>query len=260
MLFSNDRAGMFLCVSGKSTIIVNSNKYQFSRGMLCFFGPVSNIDIIMQSADCRWEQIIDASDILYPVADNVVDIAMSNYLFKSPCIQLDEKQIDVFMFFVEMIRNKRAMLENTSMKDLSKMINYNIVMLEQVALMEFLSLYFKNCPIVPQKVSKGERIAYDFLDSLYQNYSKERSVNWYAEQANLSPTYFSQIVRRYTELTPVEWIKEVTISNAKMYLADPQLSIKEVAVKLNFADQLSFRKFFKNCTGMSPKQYRETLR
>jgi AraC-like DNA-binding protein len=37
------------------------------------------------------------------------------------------------------------------------------------------------------------------------------------------------------------------------------LTLKEISDKLNFPDQSSFGRFFKNNTGQSPKEYRRTL-
>lgn len=37
----------------------------------------------------------------------------------------------------------------------------------------------------------------------------------------------------------------------------PETSIKEVAQQLNFPEQFTFRKYFKQHTGMSPSDYRD---
>lgn len=53
-------------------------------------------------------------------------------------------------------------------------------------------------------------------------------------------------------------IKHIVVANAKILLAQRDISIKEIAAELNFRDQLTFSRYFKSCTGMSPKEYRET--
>ena len=119
--------------------------------------------------------------------------------------------------------------------------------------------YIKLDNIPTQKASRNEMIAYDFVASLVANFSKERSIGWYAKQVGLTTNYFSQIVHQYIGYTPTAVIKNITIANAKMLLADTRLSIKEITVRLNFPSQISFCKYFKTGTGMSPSEYRETM-
>ena len=256
---SPNMAGLFLCVDGNANLLINGISHQFSRGSMCIISPFLFVEIVSASDDCKWEMICDNKDVFHSVAIFVFKAITKSNLFRNPVILLDKEQIGKFIFFVDMIKNKQIMLDKANKEDFA-MLRHNITLLEQAAGAEFISLYFQKLPHSSYKASRNENIVYDFISALSNNYSTHRDVDWYAERANLSPTYFSQIVRQHTGYTPSTLIKHTTVAYIKMFLADPQLSIKEVAVKLNFANQLSFRKFFKNCTGMSPKQYRETLK
>lgn len=54
----------------------------------------------------------------------------------------------------------------------------------------------------------------------------------------------------------MQWMISYTVSQAKFMLTQTQLSIKEVAEKLGFPEQFTFRKYFKAHTGMSPTEFR----
>ena len=148
------------------------------------------------------------------------------------------------------------MLDKANKEDLP-MFHHNITLLEQAAVAEFISLYFQKLPRSSYKASRNENVVYDFISALCDNYSMHRDVGWYAKQANLSQTYFSQIVHQNTGYTPSTLIKHITIAYIKMFLANHQLSIKEIASQLGFTSQAAFFKFFKDNTGMSPSQYRQ---
>ena len=64
-------------------------------------------------------------------------------------------------------------------------------------------------------------------------------------------------MKQETGYTPMEWINMVTINHAKNLLRQPNVLIKQVADELGFPEQFTFRKYFKQHTGMSPRAFRE---
>jgi len=259
MMFSQNVSGLLLCVGGNASMLVSGSNYQISRGTLCIISPFLSIEMVSSSDDCKWEMICDEKDIFHSVAIHIFDAIAKNNIYKNPIIQLDEKEIEKFMFFVDMIKDKQRMLASSSKED-NAIHQQNIALLEQTAGIEFLSLYFSERPVASHKMSRNENVAYYFINMVNNKCSTQRNVGWYAEQVGLTSNYFSQIVHQYTGCTPTEWIKDITITKIKILLSQPELSIKEIAAQFNFSDQFAFRKYFKNCTGMSPREYRESLR
>ncbi len=257
-MISQEMAGLLLCIEGNANLLINGAEHKFFRGSLCIISPFLLVEIVSASDDCKWETICDDKDVFLSLAICVFDAINENNLSNNSCRKLDEKQIEEFMFFVDKINEKQRMLGSKSDKEDSTLLRQNITMLEQIAAMEFITLHFQEQHLLSHKGSRNENIAYNFINSLNQNYSTHRDVGWYAEQANLSPAYFTKIVHQYIGYTPTECIKNITIIKSKMLLAQSDVSIKEVAAKLNFPDQSTFFKYFKSCTGMSPSQYRET--
>lgn len=89
-----------------------------------------------------------------------------------------------------------------------------------------------------------------------QHYAERYPVGRYADEANLSVRHFSKIIHNYTGQTPMQWIISYTIGQAKRLLTQTGLSVKEIAEKLGFPEQFTFRKYFKTHTGMSPTDFR----
>ena len=257
VLVPPDMAGFHLCTDGNANLLINGNECKASRGTLCLISPFLFTEIVSASADCKWEMIYDDKDIFHSTSIYIFYAIPENNLFKTPCIKLDEKQIEKFVFFADMIQNKRSMLVSKPKED-DSMLRHNIVLLEQAAGIEFISIYLKNQTCPPRKMTQNEIIVFNFFDSLIQNYATHRDVDWYAEQANLTTNYFSRTVRQFLGYAPVLMIKHITAAYAKMMLLQREVSIKEVATKLNFSSQFTFSRYFKSCTGMSPKEYRKT--
>jgi AraC-like DNA-binding protein len=75
----------------------------------------------------------------------------------------------------------------------------------------------------------------------------------------ISPDYLSKIIREFDGTSARTWINDSIIEKAKFLMLQSNLTLKEISDKLNFPDQSSFGRFFKNNTGQSPKEYRKTL-
>jgi AraC family transcriptional activator of pobA len=82
------------------------------------------------------------------------------------------------------------------------------------------------------------------------------SVKFCADSMNLSPNYFSDLLKTVTGKNTLEHIQFYMLEKAKNLLADPELSISEIAYELGFEYSQSFSKFFKNKVGVSPTLYR----
>ena len=102
-------------------------------------------------------------------------------------------------------------------------------------------------------------IFHQFFLSLFRHFRQEREVSFYAELQHLTPRYFSSIIKEKSGSNALQWIVQVVIIEAKLLLETSELSIKEISVLLNFPTQSFFGKYFKQYTGVSPKEYRENI-
>ena len=109
---------------------------------------------------------------------------------------------------------------------------------------------------VDRTVANGTRLLFErFMEALAQHHQQERMVQYYADKLCVTPKYLSTVVKEYSGRNPSDWICEYVIAEAKSLLHYSQLSMQEVAFRLNFPSQASFTKFFKQKTGYSPRQY-----
>ena len=107
------------------------------------------------------------------------------------------------------------------------------------------------------------------LDNLLDNYLSGESdlprllgqpnVAWCASQFHLSPNYFGDLVRREINMTAQAYIQQKVIEKARMLLADPSLSINDIATRLGFSYANHFTRFFRNKEGVSPTELRNRM-
>lgn len=90
-----------------------------------------------------------------------------------------------------------------------------------------------------------------------ENYNEDIKLAKLAKEIYISPDYFSRLFKKVAGCTYVEYITKIRIENAKILLANPIISIAEVAKKTGYSDPNYFSKVFKKNVGMSPSQYKK---
>ena len=243
-------------MSGTAEVLINNSVYRLEKGVLYVVSPLVTIHRISQSADFDGIHILDDWEVFYPVIHTIIDTILQLKLRNSPCLRLNETEIEFLISRSALIEGKRKEMENASIAEEKNLILRMIQLLEQETMLEIIRVYFRNKTVESHPMDKKESIVYNFIYSLHFNFKQQRSVTFYAEEARLSTGYFTAVVREKTGRTPSEWIIDITITQAKLLLEKTKKSIKEIAADLNFPEQFTFRKYFKQHTGIAPKEYR----
>ncbi|MFD1956748.1 response regulator [Paenibacillus thailandensis] len=76
---------------------------------------------------------------------------------------------------------------------------------------------------------------------------------------DLSPFYISKLFKEQLGVNYIDFLTECRIDKAKKLMADPQLSLKEIAYGIGYHDPNYFSKVFKKTCGVSPTEYRKAL-
>jgi len=85
------------------------------------------------------------------------------------------------------------------------------------------------------------------------------SVAYCAGELNLSPNYFGDLIKKETGKTANEYIHLKLIDVAKEKIYDTNKSVQEIAYELGFKYPQHFTRMFKQHTGTTPMEYRNSL-
>ena len=77
-----------------------------------------------------------------------------------------------------------------------------------------------------------------------------------ARLAGVNKDYFSRIFHSITGMNYSKWLNTVRLEKATELLADPDMSLTEVAMHAGFQSISSFNRVFREDKGMSPREYR----
>ena len=94
------------------------------------------------------------------------------------------------------------------------------------------------------------------IDYIQTNYMSEITLNDISEHLNITSVYLSQLFKKELGLSPIKYINNYRIDQAKRLLQDMDEPIYHIAVKVGFWEAKHFSKTFKRITGMTPSEFR----
>ncbi len=100
-------------------------------------------------------------------------------------------------------------------------------------------------------------VAYDMKEFIDRNIYTKLTMEVLSKQACLSSSQVNRIFKKEFNQTPYDYILSQKITTAKLLLQNTNIPIKQIAYKLNFADEHYFSNFFREKCGVSPKDYRK---
>lgn len=107
----------------------------------------------------------------------------------------------------------------------------------------------------------GSSIIKDVKVSVEEHYADpEFSLQDAADHVNLSVQYLSKMFRKEMGVTFVDYLTSVRIRKSIEFLHDEQWKIYEIAEKVGYTTQHYFSNVFKKSLGISPAEYRKSLK
>lgn len=97
----------------------------------------------------------------------------------------------------------------------------------------------------------------DTVEYINAHFGENLSVSALATRVGYSPTYFTKKFKKTFGCTLTNYVVNVRLRYAKMWLATGDMSISAIASALGFCDTSYFSNFFKAKTGLFPGYYRK---
>nr|WP_314461595.1 AraC family transcriptional regulator [uncultured Clostridium sp.] len=98
--------------------------------------------------------------------------------------------------------------------------------------------------------------ALHFIESQYQN---NINVTDIVEHVGINRSYFSIVFKQQMQISPVKYLQEFRISQARHLLESTGLNLHEIALQVGYKDAFILSKIFKKSTKLSPSQYRNHI-
>jgi AraC-like DNA-binding protein len=90
-----------------------------------------------------------------------------------------------------------------------------------------------------------------------ENLNTNVNIEQLAGELHVGYSYFRQMFRKYTGISPTQYHLSLRIQKAKDLLISTDQSFKEIAIDLGFESYFYFSRIFKDKTGKSPMEFRK---
>jgi len=255
-LATNITRGMMSCytynivTAGKLHIICNGRETLLVPDDIYIYMPGLEIEVLSVSDDFHAYCVLAEEGLTFetPAVYNLVRIAYQ------PIVQLHEPKQSLPHDIAENLCAKiREIITYLHSNHVYK--DEILRMLYAIFLLELQNTQDKTIShtVVSQHV---EDIFLEFIRMLPHCFIEHHDISFYASALNITPAYLSRVVRQVTGRTVIDYINRFLVLEATFLLRTSQLSIAQIADRLNFSDSASFSKFFSRMKGISPKEYR----
>lgn len=94
------------------------------------------------------------------------------------------------------------------------------------------------------------------IEHIHENYAEPISLQTLADICFMSPNYFCRYFKQKIGKTPIAFINEYRIQRACQLLTETELPVSQAALLTGFDNFSYFIRKFRECKGVTPKQYR----
>lgn len=232
--------------------------YDFDEGGLLFASPGQ----VMGGAEnegtlCSEYTLLIHPDFFlgYPIAKKISQYGFFSYTTNETLHLSEDEKATIMSVFRIMEEELNSRIDDFSQD----------VVIAQIELLLNYANRFYNRQFITRKIVNNDLL--QRLEDLLAGYfSNEQAlskgiptVQYLAENLNLSPSYLSDMLRALTGQNAQQHIHDKLIEKAKEKLSTTTLSVSEIAYTLGFEHPQSFSKLFKTKTSLSPLGFRRSF-
>lgn len=235
------------------------SKYDYEEGTLVSIGPqqVFNFDAAGEEFQPEGIGLLFHPDLIRgtELAKNIRQYTFFSYEMNE-ALHLSEPERAVIDDCIDKIKIE---LNRPLDRFTKKLIVSNLEMLLDYCLRSFDRQFNTRKKVNKDILMRFEDFLNDYLHSGKAENEGLPNVTVCADAMNLSSNYFSDMIKKETGKSALDFIHAMVASTAKEMIYDESLSLSEIAYRLGFKYPQHFSRFFKKITGITPNQYRESI-
>jgi len=232
-------------LGGEGKIIVNDFTYNVKINELYIFKP--NVEHSILASKVKSLNTVE----LKFFSNDITNTVRLNQL--APLVGDTEQAVhNAFINIINEVKNSDIYSENIINNILNQIILYLTRRLYKKA-----EQSLKNIAKIDSNVNNQNKEPLDdVVNYINMEYQKEIKLNDLAEMIYLSPVYFCSTFKEKYGVSPIQYLQNVRLENAKRLLCNTDESVTEISRKVGFQSIHYFSRFFKTHEGVTPNEYR----
>ncbi|MCC8407508.1 helix-turn-helix domain-containing protein [Mucilaginibacter sp. UR6-1] len=244
----------------KSKMQYGQQRYDHDKGILTFIAPKQVLSLngppVYETGEDAGYALFFNAEFLHdhPLASKIRTYGFFSYM-TSEALHLSEKEEkcigEIFLKIEEELQQSDQHSKDVILAQIELILSYSKRYYER----QFISRKTVSHAIL----TKIEQLMNDYFDGKEALNNGIPTVEYLAVRLNLSPHYFSDVLRSLTGESALHHIQEKLVDKAKEYLSVTDLTVSEIAYKLGFKHPQSLSKLFRRKTNISPLVFRRNL-
>ncbi|WP_343302660.1 helix-turn-helix transcriptional regulator [Chitinophaga niabensis] len=228
--------------------------YDFDEGLMSFISPgqVFSIEAADDFSHTGWLLIVHP-DFLWntPLAKKIKQYEYFSYAVHEALHLSEKEELTITSLIQNIAQEYHASIDKFSQDVIIAQLDLLLIYAERFYQRQFITRKISNHRIL-------EKLE-DVLTSWFQKENGIPTVQYIANELNVSPNYLSVMLKTLTGQSTQQHIHDKLIEKAKEKLSTTDLTVSEIAYELGFEHSQSFSKLFKSKTSLSPVEFRNSF-
>ncbi len=230
------------CINGYGAAQINQKVYHISPGDFFIIPaqtPFSYQADILKPWSIFW--FIFKGDAIEEIADLFIKSANSHKGF----LPYNEERIKLF---------------NRIYQNLERGYGNENLTIMNMCLLNLISSFVLVTHTSSPAEDKSQNVINSSIQFMNENREHNLTLSQIAENVSMSISHFSLVFKRKTGISPVNYYNTLKMQKACDYLKFTDVLVKEIAFNLGISDSHYFSRLFTKTIGISPNEYRKTLK
>lgn len=253
---NSQRVFIMMCRTGRMQIELDGRMFKVGKSNIMFILPNSNVTNMMFSADVKCGAICLHSMRVgsFLRAHDLLNLLLA--IRKHPLLHISD-DLAANLLKLREASNFALTMQSSYFEQVMSHLN-DIFM---YCLFGYYRDYIER--VIPKEAAGPNRknqLFLEFMKHLQHSKGTVREVNYYADLLAVSPKYLTTLCKEVSNRSCSQWITEIVTDEIRHLLRYTDLSIKEIATRLNFNNYSFFSKYVKKNIGCTPMHYRQRFR
>lgn len=233
--------------SDNNRLKIDTVEYTFQTNDIAFLTEFHGIEV----QDIQSLQLMRWNRSFYCIIDHDSEVSCKGLLYfgasEVPIIHPSIDELDILETVLKMFRIEMVSKDNLQLEMLQMMLKRILILCTRIYKTKFPTL----------EIDHQTHMIREFNFLVEQHFKEKHSVKEYADLLNKSPKTLSNLFKKHGNVTPLQYIQNRIMLEAKRLLTYSDSSVSEIAYALGFSEIQGFSRFFKTREGKSPQHFRE---
>ncbi|HEY0679758.1 MAG TPA: helix-turn-helix domain-containing protein [Chitinophagaceae bacterium] len=242
-----------LCSRGSVKFVFNNKRYSAKAGEFVFWFADSQLTDLSFSKNFKGHILFVERDFLDSnIPDQSWSIDVILHSRANPVLYLQDKNDKA------KVVSNFSLLYNRYLEKEHLFYNEILHLQMQLFLFDMWHIFAAEYERRKRTIESGS-LYEKFMQLVHEHCMQEREVQFYADHLHITPKHLNHICKQNTDVTASEWIQRYAKERIIFLLKEKNLTIAEIADKMEFSSRSFFTRYVKKLLGVTPSEFRNRL-